>query len=259
MHASGLPGLDAVERQAADRPITERKIVQPGFWPSGICSSHRPVPGCRLRLNVAPTCPTEVGEPIATTAAEKPDAADGSEPAAGAPDVRLDDVASATAMSSRWIRVDLEIEHGEFFTMLGPSGSGKTTTLRMIAGFEEPDTGTVELGGRDVSGLAPVRPRGQHCVPGLRPVPAHDRRRERRLRDEGRARSARRSAASGPPRHSRWCRLTGLRSAARASSPAASASEWRWRARSSTARACCSWTSRSGRSTLSCASRCRSS
>ncbi len=49
------------------------------------------------------------------------------------------------------------------------------------------------------------------------------------------------------------------RSAARASSPAASASEWRWRARSSTARACCSWTSRWGRSTLSCASRCRSS
>ena len=51
--------------------------------------------------------------------------------------------------------VDLEIERGEFFTLLGPSGSGKTTTLRMIAGFEEPDTGTVELGGRDVTALAP--------------------------------------------------------------------------------------------------------
>ena len=51
--------------------------------------------------------------------------------------------------------VDLEIRRGEFFTMLGPSGSGKTTTLRMIAGFERPDEGTVELRGRDVSALPP--------------------------------------------------------------------------------------------------------
>ncbi|HYZ27615.1 MAG TPA: ABC transporter ATP-binding protein, partial [Thermoleophilaceae bacterium] len=51
--------------------------------------------------------------------------------------------------------VDLEIAHGEFFTMLGPSGSGKTTTLRLIAGFEMPDTGRVELAGRDVTGLPP--------------------------------------------------------------------------------------------------------
>jgi putative spermidine/putrescine transport system ATP-binding protein len=51
--------------------------------------------------------------------------------------------------------VDLEIAHGEFFTMLGPSGSGKTTTLRLIAGFERPDGGRVELGGRDVTGLPP--------------------------------------------------------------------------------------------------------
>ena len=51
--------------------------------------------------------------------------------------------------------IDLEIARGEFFTMLGPSGSGKTTTLRMIAGFERPDAGTIELGGRDVSGLPP--------------------------------------------------------------------------------------------------------
>ncbi len=49
--------------------------------------------------------------------------------------------------------VDLEIAAGEFFTMLGPSGSGKTTTLRMIAGFEAPDSGRVELGGNDVTGL----------------------------------------------------------------------------------------------------------
>ncbi len=51
--------------------------------------------------------------------------------------------------------VDLDIARGEFFTMLGPSGSGKTTTLRMIAGFERPDEGVIELGGTDVSGRPP--------------------------------------------------------------------------------------------------------
>ena len=51
--------------------------------------------------------------------------------------------------------VDLEIAPGEFFTMLGPSGSGKTTTLRLIAGFERPDGGVVQLQGRDVSDLPP--------------------------------------------------------------------------------------------------------
>ncbi len=51
--------------------------------------------------------------------------------------------------------IDLEIQPGEFFTLLGPSGSGKTTTLRMIAGFEEPSGGTIELAGRDMSGVPP--------------------------------------------------------------------------------------------------------
>jgi putative spermidine/putrescine transport system ATP-binding protein len=51
--------------------------------------------------------------------------------------------------------IDLEIERGEFFTLLGPSGSGKTTTLRMIAGFEQPSGGTIELAGRDMSGVPP--------------------------------------------------------------------------------------------------------
>ncbi|WP_394686240.1 ABC transporter ATP-binding protein [uncultured Microbacterium sp.] len=51
--------------------------------------------------------------------------------------------------------VDLEIAAGEFFSMLGPSGSGKTTVLRLIAGFEQPTGGTVELFGQDVTGKAP--------------------------------------------------------------------------------------------------------
>ncbi|MEY5016991.1 MAG: hypothetical protein RL431_40, partial [Actinomycetota bacterium] len=51
--------------------------------------------------------------------------------------------------------VDLEVGEGEFFSMLGPSGSGKTTVLRMIAGFEQPTSGTVELFGKDVTASAP--------------------------------------------------------------------------------------------------------
>jgi putative spermidine/putrescine transport system ATP-binding protein len=51
--------------------------------------------------------------------------------------------------------LDLEVRSGEFFTLLGPSGSGKTTTLRLIAGFERPDAGTVLLDGADVTREAP--------------------------------------------------------------------------------------------------------
>ncbi|MGW4700278.1 ABC transporter ATP-binding protein [Streptomyces sp. NPDC004285] len=59
--------------------------------------------------------------------------------------------------------VDLDIADGEFFSMLGPSGSGKTTVLRMIAGFEAPTAGTVQLAGRDVTRLAPFE-RDVHTV-----------------------------------------------------------------------------------------------
>ena len=51
--------------------------------------------------------------------------------------------------------VDLTVDEGEFFTLLGPSGSGKTTLLRLIAGFERPEAGTIELGGRDVTSMPP--------------------------------------------------------------------------------------------------------
>jgi spermidine/putrescine transport system ATP-binding protein len=53
--------------------------------------------------------------------------------------------------------VSLEIPAGEFFSMLGPSGCGKTTTLRVIAGFEEPDAGRVLLDGEDVTFVSPKR------------------------------------------------------------------------------------------------------
>ena len=71
------------------------------------------------------------------------------------PDIRLRAVRKAYGDVIAVDSVDLEVRHGEFFTMLGPSGSGKTTTLRMIAGFELPDAGVVELGGADVGNLPP--------------------------------------------------------------------------------------------------------
>ena len=72
-------------------------------------------------------------------------------------DVRLDRV---TKRFHEVLAVDdlsLEIERGEFFSMLGPSGCGKTTTLRMIGGFEEATAGTIYLGDTDVTGLPPFQ------------------------------------------------------------------------------------------------------
>ncbi|MFB7290003.1 ABC transporter ATP-binding protein [Actinacidiphila glaucinigra] len=73
----------------------------------------------------------------------------------GAPAIRLRDLRKSFGQVHAVAGVDLEIADGEFFSMLGPSGSGKTTVLRMIAGFEAPTAGTVELAGRDVTRLAP--------------------------------------------------------------------------------------------------------
>ncbi|MGZ5359380.1 MAG: ABC transporter ATP-binding protein [Solirubrobacterales bacterium] len=86
---------------------------------------------------------------------ERAVAANAEAPPPAAPDIRLSGVSKRYGAVVAVATVDLEIARGEFFTLLGPSGSGKTTTLRMIAGFEEPDSGTVELGGRDVTALAP--------------------------------------------------------------------------------------------------------
>ncbi|MBN1938505.1 MAG: ATP-binding cassette domain-containing protein, partial [Candidatus Aminicenantes bacterium] len=55
--------------------------------------------------------------------------------------------------------VSLEIRRGEFFALLGPSGCGKTTMLRLAAGFEQPDSGRVFLGGADITDLPPNRRR----------------------------------------------------------------------------------------------------
>ncbi len=73
----------------------------------------------------------------------------------GVPDVRVAGLKKSYGDVVAVDAIDLDIAPGEFFTMLGPSGSGKTTTLRMIAGFETPDEGTIELSGQDVSRLPP--------------------------------------------------------------------------------------------------------
>jgi spermidine/putrescine transport system ATP-binding protein len=76
---------------------------------------------------------------------------------ADTPSVRLDRVTKRFGDFTAVREMDLEIPAGEFFTMLGPSGCGKTTTLRMVAGFEDPSEGRVLLSGEDVTDLPAFR------------------------------------------------------------------------------------------------------
>jgi putative spermidine/putrescine transport system ATP-binding protein len=91
---------------------------------------------------------------LSTQAKERADDLDLRE-AGHPPDVRLEALRKSFGDVVAVDGVDLEIPAGEFFTLLGPSGSGKTTCLRMIAGFEQPTSGRILLGGRDVSDLPP--------------------------------------------------------------------------------------------------------
>jgi len=91
---------------------------------------------------------------LSTQARERPSAMTEVE-AQAAPDVRLVEIRKAYGDVVAVDGVDLSVARGEFFTLLGPSGSGKTTTLRLIAGFERPDAGRVELAGTDVTRRAP--------------------------------------------------------------------------------------------------------
>jgi spermidine/putrescine transport system ATP-binding protein len=76
---------------------------------------------------------------------------------AGEPSVRLEGVTKRFGDFTAVRAMELDIPRGEFFTMLGPSGCGKTTTLRMVAGFEEPSEGRVLLDGQDVTGQPAFR------------------------------------------------------------------------------------------------------
>ena len=153
--------------------------------------------------------------------------------------------------------VSLTIPSGELVALLGPSGSGKTTLLRIIAGLETPDAGSdpLQRRGRDRPPRAGAP--GRLRLPALRPVPAHDRLRERGLRPQReaadrRARRRRRSA-TGCMSCCGWCSWKRWPTAIPPSSPAASGSgspwpgPWRW------SRRCCCSTSRSAPSTPRCA------
>jgi len=78
---------------------------------------------------------------------------------AGLPAIELNDVVKEFHARGEVITavagIDLQIREGEFFSLLGPSGCGKTTTMRMVAGFEEPTQGVIRLHGQDVTNIPP--------------------------------------------------------------------------------------------------------
>jgi thiamine transport system ATP-binding protein len=84
---------------------------------------------------------------------DRPDATDPAQPPPLA--VTLDGVSKTYGDQRALDDVSLAVEPGEFFTLVGPSGCGKTTTLRLLAGFEEPTTGTVAFDGESTAGVPP--------------------------------------------------------------------------------------------------------
>jgi thiamine transport system ATP-binding protein len=88
-----------------------------------------------------------------TGGGDRPDAADPVQPAPLG--VTLDGVSKTYGDQSALDDVTLAVEPGEFFTLVGPSGCGKTTTLRLLAGFEEPTAGTVAFDGDSTAGVPP--------------------------------------------------------------------------------------------------------
>src|SRR6201982_3856529 len=77
------------------------------------------------------------------------------DPAAAASAIHVTGLRKRSGDGTALTYVNLVVRAGEFFTLLGPSGSGKTTLLRLIAGFDRPDAGRIELGGRDVTRVPP--------------------------------------------------------------------------------------------------------
>ena len=127
--------------------------------------------------------------------------------------------------------LNLTIEEGEFFSLLGPSGCGKTTTLRMVAGFEQPTVGEVFLEGKPVANVPPYKRHVNTRLPVLRAVrpPRHPgQRRVRAQAAQGRGAGDRAAGARGA-RAGADDRARDRRS--RTSCRAASASAWRSRGR----------------------------
>jgi spermidine/putrescine transport system ATP-binding protein len=102
-------------------------------------------------------------ESTTTPAAESTEGVTQRATASDRPSVTLEGVTKLFGDLAAVRDVDLEVEEGEFFTLLGPSGCGKTTTLRMVAGFEEPTDGRILIDGQDVAG-APAHRRPTNTV-----------------------------------------------------------------------------------------------
>ena len=77
---------------------------------------------------------------------------------------------------------NLDIKPGEMVVLLGGSGCGKSTALRSLAGLEDIQGGRIMVGGRDVTGVPVNKREDGHGVPGLLPLPSHDRSRKRGIR-----------------------------------------------------------------------------
>ena len=125
-------------------------------------------------------------------------------------DVRLVDVVKRYGEAVVVDHINLEVQAGEFFTLLGPSGCGKTTTLRMIGGFEAADLGPDRAPGRGRHLAAALQAQRQHGLPELRALPAPDDLRERRLRPPPQEGQRRRDQDPGH-RHARARRAARVR------------------------------------------------
>src|SRR5206468_2717223 len=144
------PSGSRVKRQVADgcpgSPTAQAKRCGGSHSVTVLTLSPSPMAGWPLRP-VHPWPTPGPGTPVRHAAA--------GDPAAAAPAIHVTGLRKRYGDVTALADVDLVIRAGEFFTLLGPSGSGKTTLLRLIAGFERPDAGRIELGGRDVTQVPP--------------------------------------------------------------------------------------------------------
>ena len=152
--------------------------------------------------------------------------------------------------------IDLAVESGEFFSLLGPSGCGKTTTLRLIAGFEQPTSGRILLDGTDMSGVPPHKRNVNTVFQSYALFPflsvfdnvAFGLRYHKLSKQE---------IASKVHAALDLVQLRSFESAGQGHCPAASSSGLRWPGHWSSGPPCCCSTSRSAPSTPSCAVRSR--
>jgi hypothetical protein len=151
----------------------------------------------------------------------------------------------------------LLVRQREIFALLGASGSGKSTLLRLLAGFEAPSAGRIELDGEDLGGLAPYKRPVNMMFQSYALFPhmtvadniAFG------LKQDG---LPRRGSSAGSRKCWRWCTWNRWRAASRTSCREDSSSAWRSRARWPRVPSCCCSTSPWARSTRNCAPRCSS-